>query len=109
MHRPLFQWLRRWMQSSRHAPHRRTGRQLRFDTLEDRTLLSTLTVLNLADSGADSLRERIGAAVAGDTINFAPGLSGTIVLSGVQLVVNKDLTIQGPGAKNLTVSAGGGA
>jgi len=44
--------------------------------LEDRYLLSTLTVLNTGDSGAGSLRDTISAAQNGDTIVFAPSLAG---------------------------------
>jgi CSLREA domain-containing protein len=50
-----------------------------------------------------SLREAITAAGSGDTVRFAPGLSGTITLSS-QLVITKDLTINGPGADVITVS-----
>src|SRR5262245_56797294 len=100
----LFQWLRRFLRFPRHAPHRRAGRQLRFDTLEDRCLLSTLTVLNLQDNGAGSLRQAILSAASGDTINFQAGLSGTIVLTSGELAVNKDLTISGLGADQLAIS-----
>src|SRR5262249_23312536 len=42
---------------------------------------------------------------SGDTIQFGGNLSGkTITLTGGELLVNKDLTIQGPGAANLTLS-----
>ena len=39
-----------------------------LDPMEDRTLLSTLTVTNNHDSGSGSLRAAIGAAASGDTI-----------------------------------------
>ena len=58
------------------------------------------TVTNLADSGAGSLRSAIAA---GGTVTFAPGLSGTIVLAS-QLEIDKNLTIEGPGARALAVS-----
>ncbi len=61
---------------------------------------SAETVTNLADSGAGSLRSAIAA---GGTVTFAPGLSGTIVLAN-QLEIDKNLTIEGPGARALTVS-----
>ena len=48
-----------------------------------------------------SLREAIDAAVAGDVITFS--VTGTIVVSNV-LVIEKSLTIQGPGADALAVS-----
>ena len=60
-----------------------------------------LTVTNLNDSGADSLRQAIIDAVAGDTIEF--GITGTITLTSGLLSINKDLTITGPGAGSLTI------
>src|SRR5215475_11844303 len=69
----------------------------RLDVLEDRTVPSTLTVTNLNDTGAagdGSLRGQIAAAAPGDTINFAPGLSGTLGL-GSDLGLDRDLTIVG--------------
>jgi hypothetical protein len=83
---------------------RRTFRPL-LEELEDRTVPSTLTVTSTADSGPGSLRAEIAAANSGDTINFAPNLSGkTITLTSGQLVVNKSLDIEGLGANRLTVS-----
>src|SRR6516165_5357296 len=67
-----------------------------LEALEDRFLPSTLTVMNTNDSGAGSLRAEIAAANPGDTINFAPSLNGqTINLTSGQLVINKNLTVQG--------------
>jgi hypothetical protein len=43
-----------------------------LEGLENRWLLSTLTVTSVADSGHGSLRADISAAHSGDTINFAP-------------------------------------
>ena len=42
----------------------------RLDPMEDRTLLSTVTVMNNHDSGPGSLRAAIAAASSGDTIDF---------------------------------------
>ena len=51
-------------------------------------------VTSLADSGTRSLRDTITNASSGDTITFDASLSGmTITLSGTQLLINKDLTI----------------
>ena len=58
------------------------------------------TVTSLADSGTGSLRSAIAA---GGTVTFAPGLEGTIVLTS-QLEIDKNLTIEGPGARRLAVS-----
>jgi hypothetical protein len=77
------------------------------EVLESRRLLSALTVTTTADSGAGSLRAEIAAAHSGDTINFASSLKGTITLSSGQLVINKSLDIEGPGANHLAVSGGG--
>ncbi|HEY9174733.1 MAG TPA: DUF642 domain-containing protein [Verrucomicrobiae bacterium] len=63
---------------------------------------STRTVVNLNDSGPGSLRQAIADAAPGDTINFA--VTGTITLTSGELVVDKDLTISGPGATSLAVS-----
>jgi hypothetical protein len=75
------------------------------ESLEDRWMPSTLTVLNNLDSGAGSLRADIAAANPGDTIVFAPSLNGqTITLTSGELDISKNLTIQGPGAGQLTIS-----
>ncbi|HEX8077308.1 MAG TPA: CSLREA domain-containing protein, partial [Chthoniobacterales bacterium] len=62
---------------------------------------STLTVTNTNDSGAGSLRDTVAAAVAGDTINFA--VTGQIGLTTNRIVINKNLTISGPGAASLAI------
>ncbi len=72
--------------------------------LEARTLLSTITVMNDNDSGAGSLRAALGAAVAGETINFAPTAYGTITLSSAPLEVATSVIIQGPGPKKVTIN-----
>ena len=78
-----------------------------LETLEGRDVPSTLTVTTNLDSGAGSLRAEIAAANPGDSINFASSLSNqTIKLTSGQLVINKSLTIQGPGAGQLSVSGG---
>ena len=70
-----------------------------------------LTVTSSADSGAGTLRQAILDAAAGDTIDFAAGIS-PITLTSAELLINKSLTISGPGANLLTVrrsTAGGTA
>jgi hypothetical protein len=77
----------------------------RLDLLEDRTVLSVLTVLNNADSGAGSLRAATAAAQSGDTIAFDPSLTGqTITLSSGPLALSSNLTIDGLGANLLSIS-----
>jgi hypothetical protein len=52
-----------------------------------------------------SLREAIRFVNPGGTINFDPSLTGgTITLSEGEVVINKDLIINGLGANNLTIS-----
>ena len=67
---------------------------------------SGTTVTNTNDSGPGSLRQAILNANANpgtDTITFAPGLSGTIVLTSGELHITDDVTIDGPGANLLTI------
>jgi len=66
------------------------------------TPAATITVTNGNDSGPGSLRQAILSASSGDTINFAPCLT-TVTLTSGELVINKNLTITGPGAGRLTV------
>jgi hypothetical protein len=64
----------------------------------------TITVINNNDSGPGSLRQALIDANDGDTINFDSSLNGQkITLTSGQLNLNKDVTISGPGANNLTV------
>src|SRR6266851_5817915 len=76
------------------------------DSVLDRPLDVPLvvTVMNTNDAGAGSLRQAIISAAAGDTIVFAAAVTGTIVLTTGLLDINKNLTIQGPGANVLAVS-----
>jgi len=63
------------------------------------------TVTATADDGsAGTLRAQIVAANTGDTIDFDPAVSGTITLTNGQIVLDKQLTITGPGAGVLTIS-----
>lgn len=66
---------------------------------------AALTVTNLNDSGPGSLRHTLADAspVEADTIVFASNLLGAINLTSGELLINKNLTINGPGANLLTV------
>jgi hypothetical protein len=106
----FFSWLRRQTASGVRRSHRRrpdfpTRFRPQLEVLEGREVPSTLTVMNNLDSGPGSLRADIAAAKSGDTIVFDKSLKGQIITltSGV-LDINKNLTIQGPGASQLTVS-----
>ena len=94
--------------SARHGqPRFRAHNRPCIESLEQRCLLSTLTVLNNADTGAGSLRATLAAAHNGDTITFASSLRGkTITLTSGQLTVTKSIDIKGLGRDELTISGG---
>jgi hypothetical protein len=81
---------------------------LSVERLEERTVPSTFTVRNLADSGPGTLRQAVLDANANpgpDVIRFAHAArDGTIALTGGQLNITDNLTIDGPGAERLAVS-----
>ena len=62
---------------------------------------ATITVTNTNDSGPGSLRQALANANNGDRITFA--VSGTITLTSGGLGVNKNVTISGPGAEQLSI------
>jgi hypothetical protein len=76
--------------------------RLHVECLEQRCVPSTVT--NLADSGSGSLRDAIANTTAGGTVDFQPGLAGTITLTSGPLSVAQDLTIAGPTTQSITVS-----
>jgi len=63
---------------------------------------ATITVTNTNDSGSGSLRQALTVANDGDTIGFA--VTGTISLTSGELVIDKNITISGPGPGLLTVA-----
>jgi hypothetical protein len=63
---------------------------------------NTITVTNTNDSGPGSLRQAIADANDGDTINTTD-VSGSIELSSGELLVKKNVTINGPGAEKLSI------
>src|SRR5262245_34696682 len=87
-------------------PHRRLthSAKLSLESLECRLAPANFTVMNLNNSGAGSLRQALADAAGGnDTIDFNPGLSGTINL-GSELVAVKGVSITGPGADVIRIS-----
>jgi CSLREA domain-containing protein len=134
--------LRSWVAASVHrSGHRRRGERRalerhvpnvrllgRIESLEPRTVLSTITVTSLADNttndGLITLREAILAAnndsvadategsqagSGADTIVFDAALTAggpaTITLAGTELVIGSAVTIIGPGRELLTIDA----
>jgi predicted outer membrane repeat protein len=61
---------------------------------------TTITVINSNDSGPGSLRQALADANDGDTINFDASVTFIAVVT-TELVVDKSVTISGPGAANL--------
>jgi hypothetical protein len=89
--------------------------RLALEPLEERAVPTILTVTNLNDGSAGSLRQALTAANAApdpDIIQFAAGLTGTINLTspgsddtnaGGDLDILNPVSIQGPGANLLAV------
>ena len=77
---------------------------------------ATITVTSLGDGAANPancpnatkcrLRDAIAKAASGDTITFS--VTGTITLNSGGLVIDKNLTIQGPRATLLKISSDNG-
>ena len=92
---------------ARRSPVKPRAFHPRSELLEGRALLSTLWVTNTMDSGKGSLRYEIAHASKNTTIVFDPSLDGqTITLTSDELAITTGLTIQGPGAGQLTISGG---
>ena len=86
---------------------KRRRRRLFVEQLEDRRLLATFTVINLADSGTGSLRQAIVDAnvnLGNDIIQFASGVNGTITLTSGELAITSAVDLQGPGSSIVAVS-----
>ena len=94
----------------RRRHHRRpSGLVPRAECLEGRALLATFLVTNTDDAGSGSLRnaiERANLDPAGDTIAFAPSVVGEIGLTTALPDLSTDITLAGPGARNLAVTRG---
>jgi hypothetical protein len=90
---------------ARERARNRLGLAPRIEGLEERMVLSTITVTNNADSGPGSLRDAIAGASSGDIVNFSPALAGkTITLTSGEIDIETNLSIIGPGPNQLTIS-----
>ena len=72
--------------------------------------VGTITVDNLNDSGAGSLRNAIflaGICPDTNTIVFAPSAYGTISLTSGELLITSPLSILGPGPTNVIINGNG--
>jgi hypothetical protein len=67
--------------------------------------ITSVTVENSNDSGAGSLRDAIATVESGGTVVIPASLSSPIQLTSGQIVIDKDVTITGPGARNLEIVA----
>jgi len=86
---------------------------LAFAPVKPAHAAAIITVNTLSDvsdgscsDGDCTLRDAIDLAAAGDTINFS--VNGTITMNGVEFYLDKNLTIDGPGADKLTISGNDG-
>ena len=70
-----------------------------------RPLNNTLTVTTFSDTGAGSLRDALGAAGAGDSINFSLPANAVIALNS-ELLITKSVTINGAMVVNLSIDGG---
>jgi hypothetical protein len=67
--------------------------------------MAIITVTSTANTGTGSLRTAIAQSKAGDTIQFSSGLANKqITLTGGEIKIAKNLTIDGSKAPNVTIS-----
>jgi hypothetical protein len=86
---------------------RRPTRNWEIETLEDRVVPATITVTNLGDTGAGTLRaaiEQSNLDTTQDTITFAPSVTGTITLLTALPRLSTNVILAGPGASSLAVA-----
>jgi hypothetical protein len=60
-----------------------------------------ITVTNTNDNGLGSLRQALADVMDGGTISFA--VTGTITLTSCELLIDRNITISGPGGQSLAV------
>ena len=86
--------------------HRRAHAWL-VEPLEGRIVPATILVTSVADAGVGTLRAAIQQAnldAAGDTITFAPSVTGAITLLTALPDLTANMRIVGPGPSSLTVA-----
>lgn len=68
--------------------------------------MATIQVTTTSDSGVGSLRDAVAKAQSGDKINFTLPANSTITLTSGEIAIPeaKNLTIDGTGVSNLTIS-----
>jgi hypothetical protein len=94
--------------SSRIGSHNRTRAQLAIGTSRLPRGGATLAVTTCDDAGPGSLREAIGLAAAGDTIDLTTLTCGTITLeTGVLATSASTLELDGPGETLLAIDGNG--
>src|SRR6516162_1009409 len=91
-------------------PHKsQRAQQPRLLVMEERALLSTLTVTSSADSATQNhtLRYAVDHAQSGDTILLTAAIKNPIVLTLGELVVSQSVTIESVPARTPTISGDG--
>ncbi|MBI3866960.1 MAG: right-handed parallel beta-helix repeat-containing protein [Verrucomicrobia bacterium] len=81
-----------------------SGNTSEFSPCAEVSLETSMLVANANDSGPGSLRDRLAAIPPGGTIRFAPDVLGTIVLISGELVLDKGVSVIGPGPDRLAIS-----
>jgi hypothetical protein len=90
-----------------HRPQRVTGRALALvlaSGLVAAAPASATVVTNTADSGAGSLRQAVIDTPPGGAVTFDASVTGTITFTTGAVPIAKNLTIDGPGARVLSLS-----
>ena len=77
---------------------------LLLTALSSRPQAATITVTSTANTGTGSLRAALASASNNDVINFSVSLPATITLTTGELLVDKSVTILGPGANQLALN-----